>query len=141
MTIAKTPDHDGTKTLILLGAVGAYGLLAYAVSFVVRYVSWIGAPESIAKWTVLMLFLWILSGIALVAIDRGAPLSRKFGGVYFLGPILAFVFGKVDVIGALLYFVPPAITVALFIKRANEANEARLRALRSVSSRPDGASP
>lgn len=129
---------SATVRLVALGAVGllAYGLLAYALSFAFSYLSWVGAPLAIAKWTPLMVFLWCLSGMALAGIDRGAPLSDKFAGVYVLGPVLAFVFGKVDVLGAALYFVPPAVTFGYIAKRAKETNEARLRSLRGSRDLP-----
>jgi hypothetical protein len=76
-------DYNGTKTLVLVGSAGilGYGLLAYVLSFAVRYISWVGNLESIATWSPIILIFWLLSAGAMVAIGRGAPLSEKFAGV------------------------------------------------------------
>jgi hypothetical protein len=58
-----------------------------------------------------------------------------------LGPVLAYMFGRVDVIGALLYLVPALVALNVFGKRAEKANQARIQSLRAGSGDPPGGTP
>lgn len=135
MTPSPSSDRDpgGTFTIFLLGAGGlvAYGGLAFGLSFAVERIAWIGNLRSVAAWTPVVLVLWGASALGLRAIERGAPLAPAFGGVFLLGPVLAYMFGRVGLVGAALYTIVPAIALQRITSRIAARNRARVSGLQA----------
>ena len=107
-------DIENSKPELQLFSRGALGLgvlagVCFAVSRLLVYIRWVGNLESIAAWTPLVVVTWALFCVDLRL--KRAGLQRLRGGstILLVGPLFAFGRGRLDVIGALLYFVPLAL--------------------------------
>jgi hypothetical protein len=89
----------------------AMGVGYGALSLMVEYVSWVGAPQTLAMWTPLMAFTFVL---ALAAFHYEVA-TKAAAGCYLVMPWLAYAYSHVGEIGALLYYAPAALTAALIL--------------------------